>query len=72
MNKIIVLYVLGNTYNPMFKYNSVEEFVEALGTGKHIPKYDDIIVEAYIDDNLVDIGNTFINTLTKLKMVLGF
>ena len=58
-------------YNPMFKYNSVEEFKDALRNNKHIPNRSDIILEAYIDDNLVDRGNTFEETLKKLDLVLG-
>jgi hypothetical protein len=70
MNKIIKLYVQGTEYNPLFKWNSVEEFIEAVNTRTGIPKLDDIIVEAYIDDNLVDLGNTFEVTLEKLKLFL--
>jgi hypothetical protein len=70
MNKIIKLYVQGTDYNPLFKWNSVEEFIEAVNTNTRVPKPNDIIVEAYIDDNLVDIGNTFEVTLEKLKLFL--
>ena len=71
MNKIIIMYIQGTDYNPMFKWNSVEEFQEALKTRTHIPKDADTVVQAYIDDNLVDIGNTFAVTLNKIKIILG-
>lgn len=70
MNKIIVLFVKGKEYNKMFKWNSVEEFQKALKNNDNIPKMDDIITEAYIDDNLVDLGNTFEQTLNKLNLIL--
>ena len=31
----------------------------------------DIVIEAYIDDNLIDLGNTFGITLRKMQMILG-
>lgn len=70
MNKIIVLFVKGKEYDKMFKWNSVEEFQKALKNNDNIPKMDDIITEAYIDDNLVDLGNTFEQTLNKLNLIL--
>lgn len=70
MNKIIVLFIKGKEYNKMFKWNSVEEFQKALKNNDNIPKMDDIITEAYIDDNLVDLGNTFEQTLNKLNLIL--
>ena len=72
MNKIIVLYIKGEEYNPMFKWNSEDEFKLALHTGVGMPKPNDIVVEAYINDNLVDLGNTFETTLSKLKLILGW
>ena len=70
MNKIILLIVKGDDYNHTFKWNSVEQFREALTSGKHIPSRNSIIVEAYIDDNLIDVGNTFEVTLSKMRLVL--
>ena len=72
MNKIIVLYIKGEKYNPMFKWNSEDAFKLALNTGVGLPNKDDIVVEAYINDNLVDLGNTFETTLEKLKLILNF
>lgn len=71
MNKIIILIVKGYNYNHTFKWNSVEQFREALTSGKNIPSRNSIIVEAYIDDNLIDAGNTFDVTLRKIQMILG-
>lgn len=74
MNKYITFYVKDDGtkgYNPMIKFNSVEEFKDALRNNRGIPKEDDIIVEAWIDDNMVDRGNTFKDTLNKLNLVLG-
>lgn len=70
MNKIIILIVKGDEYNHTFKWSSVEQFKEALTSCKHIPSRNSIIVEAYIDDNLIDAGNTFEVTLSKLKLIL--
>lgn len=72
MNRIIILYVLGDEYNKMLKWNSVEQFKEALINNAGLPNKDDIITEAYIDDNLIDVNNTFEITLSKLKLILGF
>lgn len=71
MNKIIILIVKGDDYNHTFKWNSVEQFRDALISGKNIPSRNSIIIEAYIDDNLIDAGNTFEVTLSKMKLVLG-
>lgn len=70
MNKIIILIVKGDEYNKTLKWNSVEEFKESLDTGYRLPNSDDVIVEASIDDNIIDIGNTFKVTLDKLKMII--
>lgn len=70
MNKIIIIIVKGDEYNPTFKWNSVEEFSQALVSGVHLPSKNDIVIEAYIDDNMIDAGNTFDVTLSKLKMIL--
>lgn len=70
MNKIIVLFVKGKEYNKMFKWNSVDEFFDAVNKNQNIPNKTDIITEAYVDDNLVDLGNTFEQTLDKLKLIL--
>lgn len=72
MNRLIILYVLGDEYNKMLKWNSVEQFKEALINNDGLPNKDDIITEAYIDDNLIDVNNTFEITLSKLKLILGF
>lgn len=72
MNTIIVLFVKQEDYNKMYKYNSKEEFEEALRKNENIPKRDEIVLEAYISDNLIDLGNTFEITLTKLKLILDF
>lgn len=71
MNKIIILIVQGTEYNKTFKWNSAEEFKEALESGDGLPNPQDIVIEAYIDDNIVDIGNTFSVTSGKLEMILG-
>lgn len=71
MNKIIIMYIKGEEYNPMFKWNSEDDFKLALRTGVGLPKLTDIVVEAYINDNLVDLGNTFETTLGKLKLILN-
>lgn len=70
MNKIIVLFVKGKEYDKMFKWNSVEEFFDAVNKNQNIPDKNDIVTEAYIDDNLVDLGNTFEQTLNKLNLIL--
>lgn len=70
MNKIIILVVKGTEYNKTLKWNSVEEFKESLVNGCRLPNSDDIIVEASIDDNIIDIGNTFEVTLEKMRMIL--
>lgn len=71
MNKIITIITKGDDYNHTFKWNSVEEFIEALKNNKGIPKVNDLVIEAYIDDNLIDLGNTFGVTLRKMQMILG-
>ena len=71
MNKIIVIIIKGDDYNHTFKWNSVDEFMAAMNKG-NIPKMSDIVVEAYIDDNLIDFGNTFGVTLRKMKLILDF
>ena len=70
MNKIITIIVRGDEYNPTFKWNSVDEFRNTLKNGEKLPNKNDIVIEAYIDDNLIDAGNTFEITLDKLKLIL--
>ena len=70
MNKVIVIYVKDKEYNHMFKWNSINEFSEAIYNNSGLPNKEDIVTEAYIDDNLVDVGNTFEVTLNKLKLIL--
>lgn len=70
MNKIIILIVKGDEYNKTLKWNSVEEFKESLVNGYRLPNSSDIIIEASIDDNIIDMGNTFEVTLEKMKMIL--
>ena len=71
MNKIITIITKGDEYNHTFKWNSIDEFNEALKSNDVIPKVSDIVIEAYIDDNLIDLGNTFGVTLRKMQMILG-
>lgn len=70
MNKIITVIVDGDEYNHTFKWNSLEEFKRDLDSGSNLPDCQAIVKEAYIDDNLVDFGNTFGTTLRKLEMIL--
>ncbi len=70
MNKIIIIIVKGDDYNHTFKWNSVDEFRNALENGGKLPNKNDVVIEAYIDDNLIDAGNTFEITLDKLKLIL--
>lgn len=74
MNKVIVLFLLDPTkdYKPMYEYNSAEEFFTAVETGEGVPKMNDIIAEAWVSDNIVDMGNTFKVTLEKLKLILDY
>ncbi|MBO5387079.1 MAG: hypothetical protein J6A59_02940 [Lachnospiraceae bacterium] len=71
MNKVITIFIKGETYNPMYKWNSVEEFNEALKSNTNIPAQNSIVVEAYVDDNFIDAGNTFDITVQKLKLIFG-
>ena len=71
MNKIIIIIVKGDDYNHTFKWNSVDEFRDALKNWGKLPNKNDIVIEAYIDDNIIDAGNTFEVTLNKLKLILG-
>ena len=70
MNKIIILIIYGKDYNHTYKWNSHTEFLQDVANNNKVPKPDDIVVEAYIDDNLIDAGNTFDVTLNKLKLIL--
>lgn len=70
MNKIIILIVKGDDYNHTFKWNSVNDFRNTLLNGERLPDKNDVIIEAYVDDNLIDAGNTFDVTLSKLKLIL--
>lgn len=70
MNKIIILIVKGDDYNHTFKWNSVDDFRNTLLNGERLPDKNDVIIEAYVDDNLIDAGNTFDVTLSKLKLIL--
>ena len=70
MNKIIILIVKGDDYNHTFKWNSVDDFRNTLLNGERLPDKNDVIIEAYADDNLIDAGNTFDITLSKLKLIL--
>ena len=56
MNKIIKFYKLDNEglgYNPMYKFNSVEELRTAVQFKKDVPNETDIIAETWIDDNMI-------------------
>ena len=70
MNRIVIFYIKGEKYNPMYKWNDICYFLDDLRNGTNIPKEDDIVIEAYIDDNLIDMGNTFKETLEKMKFIL--
>lgn len=70
MNKIIILIVKGDGYNHTFKWNSVDDFRNTLLNGERLPDKNDVVIEAYVDDNLIDAGNTFDVTLSKLKLIL--
>lgn len=70
MNKIIILIVKGDDYNHTFKWNSVDDFRNTLLNGERLPDKNDVVIEAYVDDNLIDAGNTFDVTLSKLKLIL--
>ena len=70
MNKIIIIIVKGDDYNHTFKWNSVDDFRNTLLNGERLPDKNDVIIEAYVDDNLIDAGNTFDITLSKLKLIL--
>ena len=65
------MFIQGIEYNRMIKWNSVEEFSYALKNNIDLPKENAIVAEAYVDDNLVDLGNTFVDTVNKLKLILG-
>ena len=71
MNKIIILIVKGDDYNHTFKWNSVDDFRNTLLNGERLPDKNDVVIEAYVDDNLIDAGNTFDVTLSKLKLILN-
>lgn len=53
MNKIVTIYIKGEGYNPMYKWNSLKEFKQALKSKEGVPKDDDTVVEAYINDDLI-------------------
>lgn len=68
-NDYFVIYIKGYEYNPCFKWNKIEDFIYDLKNNVNIPKLDDIVVEAYLNDNLIDMGNTFDVLLNKLKLM---
>lgn len=70
VNKIIILIIQGKDYNHTYKWNSHTEFLKDVANNNKVPKPNDMVVEAYIDDNLIDAGNTFNVTLNKLKLIL--
>lgn len=71
MNKIIVVIVRGVEYNKTYKWNSADELKQAVANCDGLPSSGDIVIEAYIDDNLVDAGNSFDTTLKKILLVIG-
>lgn len=72
MNKVICMYIKGTDYNPMKKWNSIEEFKLALEMNDNIPANDTIIAETWIDDNLVNTNSTFKQVVEQLKLVFDF
>lgn len=72
MNKIIKFYKLDNEglgYNPMYKFNSVEELRTAVQFKKDIPNENDMIAETWIDDNMISKNETLKEVLEKLILI---
>lgn len=75
MNKVITIYVKGSDYgkeyNPCFKYNSVDEYKDALMSKVNAPKDSDTVIDAMIDDNYVTSGEcSFLSLREMLELVL--
>jgi len=71
MNRIITLIVQGTEYNHTYKWNSFEEFKQDINTNVNLQDKSRIVLEAYIDDNLIDMNNTLEITLNKLLLIVG-
>lgn len=72
MNKIIKFYKLDNEglgYNPMYKFNSVEELRTAVQFKKDIPNENDMIAETWIDDNMISKNELMVEVLEKLRLI---
>lgn len=69
---VIYMYIKGEEYNPMFKWNNFAELKQAVESGENVPAMDSLVVEAYVLDNLVDCGNTFDVTYNKLKLMYDY
>lgn len=65
----IIMYIQGKEYNPMKKWNNFEELKQAVEMKLDVPDDNEIVVEAYIGDNLVNRGNTFKDTYENIRLV---
>ena len=65
------MYIKQPEFNKMYKWNYEEDFWHDVACKIHIPKDSDIVVECWINDNIVDLGNSFADTVNKLRLILG-
>lgn len=56
-------------YNPMYKFLSFHELEDRVANNDNVPMMNEIVVEAYRDDNLINRGNTFSDTYNNIKLI---
>lgn len=71
MNDIYCIYIDGKArgldYNPMYKFNSLEDFLHRVQFNEDVPGPDEIVVEAWRTDNLIIKGMKFKDAAKQIK-----
>lgn len=73
MNETLAVYIEGKprglNYNPMYKFESINELIDRVNSGDNVPDKAEVVVEAYRFDNLVCLGATFGEFVENMSMI---
>lgn len=71
MNDVYQIYIEGKPrgldYNPMYKFNSIQELVERVESNDNVPAGNELVIEGWRMDNLIILGKTFADAYKELK-----
>ena len=59
-------------YNPMYKFDSIEELIKRVKNNDNVPPVDSFVTEARRDDNIIALNKSWHEVLDMIILLFGY